>query len=113
MTAPDPHPPACIWCGQTRWLTVEHLLPRSRGGRGHAENLAPACRACNRRRGSRPVAAVVRERLRAGDPVPAEPLLAALERLSRSPSAPHAAYGARQLALVRELLSAEHDGLGR
>jgi 5-methylcytosine-specific restriction endonuclease McrA len=48
----------CVWCGRTSWpgdLTVEHLLPKTRGGRGIPENLAVACRSCNRRRGAKPV----------------------------------------------------------
>ncbi len=100
---------ACIWCGQARWLTIEHLLPQSKRGQSREENLALACRACNRSRGSRPIAAFERERLREGK-APATPALCtALERLSRSASARHAAYGARQL----ELLSPEDDRLSR
>lgn len=97
---------ACVWCGAERWrrdLTAEHLLPRSRGGRGRPENLAVACRRCNRRRRTRPVVAFVRELRESGVPVSAEPLLAALRRLGESASAPHAEYGRRQLALLDRL----------
>jgi HNH endonuclease len=55
--------PSCVWCGRELWrrdLTVEHVVPRSRGGRTTSENTVVACRSCNRRRGSRPVDAYVR-----------------------------------------------------
>ncbi|MGH2883122.1 MAG: HNH endonuclease [Solirubrobacteraceae bacterium] len=37
----------CVWCGRASWLgdlTVEHLLPKTRGGRGIPENLAVSSR---------------------------------------------------------------------
>lgn len=95
--------PICIWCGRELWpgdLTAEHLLPRSRGGRGVPENLAVACRACNRRRRTRPVAGYVRAQLDAGFAPRLDLIDAALLRLSGSPSREHAAYGRRQLALL-------------
>jgi 5-methylcytosine-specific restriction endonuclease McrA len=94
---------ACVWCGREPWrgdVTVEHLLPRSRGGRGIPENLAVACRSCNRRRRSKGVVAYVRERARAGDGPRTDLLSDALTRLSGSDSRPHAEYGRRQLALL-------------
>jgi hypothetical protein len=106
-----------VWCGRTSWLgdlTVEHLLPKTRGGRGMPENLAVACRRCNRRRGAKPVVAYVRERLDAGERPELERLRISLERLSRSESSPHAEYGRRQLALlgrIGEPGSAEHGRL--
>lgn len=44
----------CQYCGaRTTQLTVDHVIPRHRGG-GHTwENLVSACRACNRRKGGR------------------------------------------------------------
>jgi hypothetical protein len=100
--------PACVWCGRELWredLTLEHLLPRSRGGRTIAENLVVACRACNRRRRTRPVSAYIRV-LHApgaqGAPIaPRIDLIAtALHRLANSDLARHAEYGRRQLALL-------------
>ena len=61
--------PGCVWCGRDLWrgdLTLEHVVPRSRGGHMTADNALVACRRCNRRRGSRPVDAYVRELLREG-----------------------------------------------
>ncbi len=44
----------CLYCGRrTRDLTLDHVLPRHRGG-GHAwENLASACKTCNHRKAGR------------------------------------------------------------
>jgi hypothetical protein len=96
----------CVWCGRRPWpgdLTTEHLLPRSRSGRGLPENLAVACRGCNRRRRSRPVAAFVRSEVEAGRYPRVDLLEPALERLSASASREHAEYGRRQLALLRRI----------
>jgi 5-methylcytosine-specific restriction endonuclease McrA len=46
----------CQYCGKRGTafdLTLDHILPRSRGGRTVAENLATACRACNNRKSDR------------------------------------------------------------
>jgi hypothetical protein len=95
--------PVCVWCGRERWprdLNVEHVLPRARGGRTVPENLVVACRQCNRARGTKPVVAYVRERIKTGGSPSADALRLALERLSGSESGLHAAYGARQLELL-------------
>ena len=36
----------CLWCGNAA-DTLDHLVPRSKGGRYRPENLILACRACN------------------------------------------------------------------
>jgi hypothetical protein len=100
----------CVWCGRAAWpddLTLEHLLPKTRGGRGLPENLTLACRRCNRRRGAKPVIAYVREQLEAGQQPQMDLLRVVLERLSRSGSRPHAEYGGRQLELLGRI-----DGAG-
>ena len=44
----------CQYCGrQGGELTVDHVLPRSRGGKSTWENLVAACRACNLKKGDR------------------------------------------------------------
>lgn len=41
-------PPCCIYCATTDVsLAVDHLVPVSRGGSNHIENLAFACTPCN------------------------------------------------------------------
>lgn len=43
----------CQYCGATERLTLDHVLPRSRGGPETWENLVAACTRCNNRKGSR------------------------------------------------------------
>jgi 5-methylcytosine-specific restriction endonuclease McrA len=44
----------CQYCGKrSRDLTLDHVLPRSRGGQSTWENLVACCRACNGRKGNR------------------------------------------------------------
>ncbi len=44
---------ACVYCGHTKYLTLDHLLPLSRGGDNDERNLAMACRPCNSKKGTR------------------------------------------------------------
>lgn len=44
----------CQYCGkQTRDLTLDHVLPRQRGGEHAWENVVAACKVCNHRKGNR------------------------------------------------------------
>lgn len=43
----------CQYCGARRRLTVDHVLPKSRGGRDRWDNLVAACVSCNNRKGNR------------------------------------------------------------
>jgi len=43
----------CQYCGSSRNLTIDHVLPRSRGGGDSWENLVAACDACNVNKGNR------------------------------------------------------------
>lgn len=44
----------CQYCGKrTTNLTIDHVVPRHRGGRHSWENLVASCPACNRRKGGR------------------------------------------------------------
>jgi len=38
---------SCVYCNSDRDLSVDHLIPESRGGKSVVENLACCCRACN------------------------------------------------------------------
>ena len=92
--------PACVWCGRELWrrdLTLEHVVPRSRGGHMTAENALVACRTCNRRRGSRPVDAYVRDLLREGARVDLVAVRRSLQRLAASSRRTHREAAARQL----------------
>ncbi|MDE3230424.1 MAG: HNH endonuclease, partial [Chloroflexota bacterium] len=43
----------CQYCGKHfRELTLDHVIPRSRGGLSTWENLVAACHSCNRRKGN-------------------------------------------------------------
>ena len=44
---------ACVYCGDTADLTIDHVLPRSRGGGSSWENLVSCCRPCNLEKGQR------------------------------------------------------------
>jgi 5-methylcytosine-specific restriction endonuclease McrA len=44
----------CQYCGSTKsGLTVDHVIPRSRGGDSTWENIVAACASCNRKKGNR------------------------------------------------------------
>jgi hypothetical protein len=44
----------CQYCGKrSRELTLDHIVPRSKGGQSTWENLVACCRACNGRKGNR------------------------------------------------------------
>lgn len=43
----------CQYCGSRSSLTVDHVVPRSKGGLSTWENIVAACAPCNRRKGDR------------------------------------------------------------
>jgi 5-methylcytosine-specific restriction endonuclease McrA len=44
----------CQYCGrESHGLTVDHVIPRSRGGTSAWDNIVAACAPCNRRKGNR------------------------------------------------------------
>lgn len=43
----------CRACGSERELTIDHIVPVSRGGTNVEENLQTLCRPCNSRKGAR------------------------------------------------------------
>lgn len=44
----------CAYCGSDRDLTLDHIVPRSRGGSNCVENLQVLCMKCNTTRGNKP-----------------------------------------------------------
>ena len=44
---------SCQYCGAAKNLTLDHLMPRSRGGETIWQNLVTACSRCNSRKGDR------------------------------------------------------------
>ena len=59
---------ACAYCGgsvEDGWpLTLDHLRPRSKGGKNEATNLVTACALCNAERGAKPLSVFARSRAR-------------------------------------------------
>lgn len=43
----------CQYCGSSHNLTIDHVLPKSRGGKDTWENLVTACDKCNVKKGDR------------------------------------------------------------
>jgi 5-methylcytosine-specific restriction endonuclease McrA len=43
----------CVYCGSGANLTLDHVLPRSRGGDNSWENLVTCCRKCNAKKDDR------------------------------------------------------------
>jgi 5-methylcytosine-specific restriction endonuclease McrA len=43
----------CQYCGATKDLTMDHLIPRSKGGQDSWENLVTACYTCNNKKGDK------------------------------------------------------------
>jgi hypothetical protein len=51
----------CYWCGGPG-LTIDHIIPWSRGGRTNMANCVCACEKCNGERGDKPAEVFARER---------------------------------------------------
>jgi len=45
----------CLYCGQIVKLTMDHVIPLSRGGEHTKENVVGACRSCNSAKKDRPL----------------------------------------------------------
>ncbi|MEG4999135.1 HNH endonuclease [Microcoleus sp. B4-D4] len=44
---------SCQYCGSNRQLTLDHVMPRSKGGLHTWDNVVTACEGCNSRKGDR------------------------------------------------------------
>lgn len=44
---------ACQYCGNTKKLTLDHVIPRSKGGKHSWDNVVIACESCNSRKSDR------------------------------------------------------------
>jgi len=45
----------CVYCGQEKPLTRDHIIPLSKGGYHTKDNIVPACLSCNSRKMDKPV----------------------------------------------------------
>lgn len=43
----------CVYCQSKRNLTIDHIIPRSKGGKSSFENCTTACKPCNNKKGNR------------------------------------------------------------
>jgi DNA-directed RNA polymerase subunit RPC12/RpoP len=41
----------CQYCGATKALTIDHVIPKSKGGKDTWDNLVVACSSCNSKKG--------------------------------------------------------------
>lgn len=44
---------ACVYCGSKKSLSIDHVFPRSKGGKDTFENTVTACKRCNTRKGDK------------------------------------------------------------
>lgn len=44
---------SCQYCGSKKKLTLDHVIPRSKGGKHTWDNVVTACERCNSKKGSR------------------------------------------------------------
>jgi 5-methylcytosine-specific restriction endonuclease McrA len=59
----------CVYCGSKRNLTIDHIMPRSRGGKNTWSNLVTCCSNCNIKKGNRtPEEASMRMNYKAYEP---------------------------------------------
>jgi len=45
----------CVYCGSKKNLTIDHVIPRSKGGQNTWDNLVTCCSGCNLRKGNKSV----------------------------------------------------------
>jgi len=43
----------CVYCGSKRSLTIDHVVPKSKGGNNSWANLVTCCSPCNRKKGDK------------------------------------------------------------
>ncbi|MBW4577381.1 MAG: HNH endonuclease [Aphanothece sp. CMT-3BRIN-NPC111] len=86
----------CQYCGSTKQLTLDHVIPRSKGGKHTWDNVVIACERCNSRKGDRtPVQAGML--LRTQPSSPAHPAVAFAEQFWREHTEHHRLGGDTQL----------------
>jgi len=75
----------CQYCGSRTHLTIDHIIPRSRGGGSTWENIVTSCAPCNSRKGDRlPAEADMRLRSRPRPPEPLAFIFMAVNEIHRS-----------------------------
>jgi 5-methylcytosine-specific restriction endonuclease McrA len=79
----------CVWCrrpltADDRLASLEHVVPRLKGGPAWIDNEVVACRSCNRKRGHKPPIAYLDELERQGLAPDRAAIEAALRRLDEA-----------------------------
>ncbi|MDJ1184756.1 HNH endonuclease [Roseofilum casamattae] len=82
----------CQYCGARKNLTIDHVIPRSRGGQHTWDNVAIACGSCNSRKGDR-TPAEAGLKLRTQPKAPMHPAVAFAEQFWRTRQMDLDAYG--------------------
>jgi 5-methylcytosine-specific restriction endonuclease McrA len=75
----------CQYCGSTRHLTLDHILPRSKGGPHTWDNVVTACEKCNAAKGDRLLPEIGMQ-LRTKPKAPMHPAIAFAEQFWRDHS---------------------------
>lgn len=44
---------SCAYCGTAKQLTIDHIVPVSKGGKNMVGNIVPACKSCNSSKGAK------------------------------------------------------------
>ncbi len=44
---------ACVYCGSKKNLTIDHIIPKSKGGDNTWKNLVTCCSPCNLKKGDK------------------------------------------------------------
>jgi 5-methylcytosine-specific restriction endonuclease McrA len=83
VLARDQH--RCQYCGSRSHLTIDHIVPRSRGGDSTWENIVTSCAPCNSRKGDRlPAEANMSLRSKPRPPEPLAFIFMAVNEIHRS-----------------------------
>ena len=83
VLARDNH--ACQYCGSRAHLTIDHVIPRSRGGETSWENIVTSCAPCNVRKGNRlPREAGMHPRTKPRSPEPLAYIFLTVSEIRRS-----------------------------
>lgn len=49
------HNHRCACCGKKKKLTIDHIVPLSKGGTNYISNIQPLCKSCNSRKGAKTI----------------------------------------------------------
>lgn len=82
----------CQYCGSSKHLTIDHVIPRSKGGQHSWDNVVAACERCNSAKGDR----LLHEAgmmLKAKPKAPAHPAVAFAEQFWKSQQTAEASVG--------------------